>query len=88
MVLGIGTTDDILHFWGIFPVLIERLKSSVRMEVREVAVPLSILPDILSGPDALVVSKALSRLKISTSVQKISSGCASEGSEIKLWQSA
>jgi len=29
-VLGMGMTEDILHFCGIFPVLIERLNKSVR----------------------------------------------------------
>ena len=29
-VLGMGTTEDIFHFRGIFPVLIERLNKSVR----------------------------------------------------------
>ena len=60
LVLDIGTEDYIFHFLGIFSVFIKKLNSSVSMRVREVTILLSILPDILSGPNALVMSKAMS----------------------------
>ena len=70
--LGIGTTDDYFHFSGTLPLVMDILNSSVRVRAMEGAVPLSILADIPSGPDALLVSKAFRRLKTSSSVQRIS----------------
>ena len=50
--LGIGTTDDNFHFEGILPLVSDRLKSSVWTGAIEIAVPLSIFPEIPSGPEA------------------------------------
>ena len=75
--------EEIFHFCGIFPVLIDRLNRFVRTGTMECEVPLSILPDIPSDPEALLVSKASRRLNTSSSVQKISSGYGDEGSAIK-----
>ena len=81
--LGIGTTDGNFHFEGILLLVIDRLNSSVRTGAIEIAVPLSIFPEILSGPEALLVSKALNKLKICCSVQRISSGGGDEESAKK-----
>ena len=62
--LGIGTADDNFHFEGILPHVSDRLKSSVKTGVIDIAVPLSIFPEIPSGPEALLVSKAINKLKI------------------------
>jgi len=80
---GIGTTNDNFHFEGILPHVSDRLKSSVRTGAIDIAVPLSIFPEIPSGPEALLVSKAINKLKISCSVQRISSGGGDEGSAKK-----
>ena len=47
-----------------------RLNSFIRTGAMECEVPLSILPDIPSNPEALLVSKASRRLNTSSSVQK------------------
>ena len=54
--LGIGTTRAIFHASGKLPVDSDRLKRRVRLGVIEVAVPLSILADISSGPEDLLPS--------------------------------
>ena len=76
--------EKIFHFCGIFPVLINRLNRFIRTGAMECEVPLSILPDIPSYPEALVVSKASRRLNTS-SVQKVSSGCGDEETTMKRW---
>ena len=53
------------------PLVIDRLKHSIRIGVIEIAVPLTTFPEIPSGSETLLVSKAL---KISCSVQRTSSG--------------
>jgi len=80
---GIGTADDSFHFWGILPLVIDRLKSSVKAGVIETAVPLGIFPEIPSGPEALLVSKAFNKFKTFCSVQRISSGADAKGSSMK-----
>ena len=81
--LGMGTTDDSFQFEGIFPLVIDRLKSSVRIGVIEIAVDLSIFPEILSGPEALLVSRVFNKLKTSCSLQRIPSGGGNEESAKK-----
>ena len=49
----------------------------------EIAVPLSILTEIPSGPEALFVSKPFIRLNISSSVHSISADSGDEGSAMK-----
>ena len=66
-----------------FPVLINRLNRFIRTGAMECEVPLSILQDIPSYPEALLVSKASRRLNTSSSVQKISLGCGDEESTMK-----
>ena len=53
------------------PLVIDRLKHSIRIGVIEIAVPLTTFPGIPSGSETLLVSKAL---KISCTVQRTSSG--------------
>ena len=52
------------------------------------AVFFSIVPDIPSGPDALLVSIARSRPRTSSSEQKIFSGSSAEEFTEKVWESA
>ena len=49
--LGIGTIDDVFHSPGISPVTIDMLKRVVTLAAIDVAVTLSILAEMLSGPD-------------------------------------
>ena len=86
--LGIGTTDDIFHFEETFPLVIERLKSSVSIGAMEIAaLPLSILTEIPSGTEALFVFKPFIRLNISCSVHSISADSGDEGTAAKHSQS-
>ena len=85
--LGIGTTDDIFYFEGTFPLVIERLKSSVSIGAMEIAVLLSILTEIPSGTEALFVFKPFIRLNISCSVHSISADSGDEGTAKKHSQS-
>ncbi len=80
--LGIGTTEDTFHFWGTLPLVMDQLKSIVKELVIERAVPLSIFPEIPSGPEALLVSRPVSRLKTTCSVQRILSGGRDDGSAV------
>ena len=67
--------------------IIDRLKSLVRMGEMETAVFLSIFPDIPSGPEALLVSIARSRVNTSSSVQRIFSGGIVAKSARNFWES-
>ena len=53
--LGMGTTEDTFQSLGITPALIDMLKRIVTLLAIETAVDLSILAEMLSGPDALDV---------------------------------
>ena len=54
---GIGTTLDIFHAARNWPVIIERLKNLQIEEAMVIAVALSILADMPSGPLLLVTSR-------------------------------
>ena len=69
-----GTTEDVFQARGSLPVVIERLKNLVSTGAMLTAVDFNILADILSGPFALLVSRACNNSKTSSSVHRSSGG--------------
>jgi len=69
-----GTTEDTFQSFGISPALMDMLKRVVTLLAIEIAVDLSILAEMLSGPDALVVLSESSKASTSSTEQRISSG--------------
>ena len=72
---GIGTTEEVFHSFGTSPSLIDLLNSIVSPLAILVAVALSMVAEISSGPLALVVSSESSSC-LSCSVHKSSGGHA------------
>ncbi len=71
---GTGTTEEIFQLAGKRPSGLKMLNSLVRDVAMLCAVHLSILADIPSGPQALLVSKDLMYARTSLAVQSRSSG--------------
>ena len=67
-----GTNIDLFHSVGTCPSLIDRLKSLVTDRAMLVAVCLSIIADMSSGPVALDTPRFLRRCSTSSVVQKSS----------------
>jgi len=71
---GIGTTEDLFHSSGTRPVRRDRFRRLVTEGVMLLAVDLSIMADIPSGPVALEVSRQDRKKWTSSSVHSRSSG--------------
>ena len=72
--LGTGTTLASFQASGKRPVVSDWLNRRVRLGAMEVAVPLSILAEISSGPVDLLQSSSASSLRTSSSVHNNSIG--------------
>ena len=83
--LGMGTTLANFQASGKQPVVSDRLNSRVRLGVTEVAVPLSILAEMSSGPVDLLQSSSATKSKMSSSVHSSSTRKLDGVMIIKWW---
>ena len=72
--LGIGTTKDVFHSRGTRPRYRDRLKMKQRGYAMKGAATLSILEEMVSGPEAVLVASESISETISSSVQRKFSG--------------